>query len=375
MKMKKLSLIALSGLVACSGFALFACGEGKAQQEKSIYEVMTSLVKEVNENHKIDNGKDLFAEINNSQSERIYKFSTFTDNDKFDYCYNQLFTLPMMYISQYHSSLQELSGIKKLSKEVSDEIKTLRKEAGEMLEGFEELKIEYEILSTFQQDTVIYADELQNFRYQATNLISDTYDVAFSLARLEEKQFKSYSSLVNKSYNSEAETTSEETNLDEGLEDGKKLRDYLSLFVGNDYFSLLLKNSRSVDLTGKVNVIKSAHENFESYISDVYNQEAQSLAGENSSQGGAAAYNKKVDKIYGLLDRLAGDREILKTANEKFSIYDYLKNYTGDLPLDISQLEYSKDFADVHGSTINKYYTTNLLNFTEFLKENFIVKN
>ena len=359
---------ALAAVLICSSVALCACDNGK-KTDVPVYTSLSSLVKEINETGK--ESKLLISGIRTWGDRRSDYVLTPFDEKIEDHYFQTLFIVPMNYIADHYETIKELDAVKKMTKEQKSAVDTLKSDVNNMKNEFEDTLKNFTRLNSFTNTQVIYDDELQNFRFQATELIGATYKVALSLASVEDVFFRTYSGMVNKEELTE--------------KDSVMLRDYLSLFIAQDFYTLACMNAKSVHLENKVQVIYDVFDEdpdrkeddiskaplgiyAKDFLKEVYCiKNLASLSASSGTTGGEAAYNSKVSDLLEANAILKNDREILLNATSKFSYYDYLKSYTGELPLSSETMSASKGYEDVYARTIENYFNVTLKKHIKYL--------
>lgn len=351
--MKKIFKIAMAGIVICSGMAMFACGE--SAPDKNSFEKMDALVQQMKENSSNDaENKKMFTSGNVYNLESDYILSSF--NLMEDESYQALFALPMNYISSHYQVLKDIEAKKDLTNDDKNAINALKTNIDAMQTEYNKLSLQYERLKTFANTAgheIIYQGELQEFRYKTTDIVGATYKVAISLANVEEEVLDFYSGKINKSSLT--------------VQDTVEMRDYLSLYVGQDYYTLILKNCKSSNLSESVAMINSIKVDFKNFVKEVCApSELKSLS--SSSVGGSAiAYNSKIDNLLEVNELLKNDRQIMLKATSEFSFYDFMLSYNGE-NFDIESVKDLHNFQDLHVSAIEDYFKTTLKYYTNYIK-------
>ncbi len=340
MKQSKFLKIGLAAIILSSSLALFACG-GQADNSTA-YQKVDELVEVINQNQ--GTGK-LFSKSQVYNLSSDYIISSFVSID--DSVYKALFAIPMNYIASHYSVLSALDEMENISKSGKEAIETLKNNVDVMKDEYFKLDAQFQRLKTFSDLThqKIYEGEIQRFRYQSTDIIGATYNVALSLANVEEEVFDFYSGKVKK------ETLTQD--------DSRELRDYLALFVSQDYYTLLLKNCKSTNLSAKVDTINSARASFASFVRTFSAANNLKDLTQNSADE-TEPYQSKVDHLLKINKLLMEDRKIMIEATNQFSYYDFLLSYNGEGKLDIDQEEGLKNYEDVHVHSIEDYFSSKL---------------
>ncbi len=354
MKKRNFFKIAMAGIMVCSGFALVACGG--SQDDQSAFKKMDSLVEEMKANSSSDSDNSkLFrtGNVYNLSSEFILSSFNLTE----DKTYQALFALPMNYISSHYNILKDVEAKKDLTNEDRQAINQLKTDIDAMQSEYNKLNLQYQRLKTFPNASgheIIYQGELQEYRYKTTDIVGTTYKVALSLANVEEEVLSFYTGKVTKS------------KLE--VQDSVEIRDYLSLFVGQDYYTLLLKNSKSSNLSESVEVIENANNDFESFVKEICVPTELKVLSTGTSGGTTVAYNSKVDNLLKVNGLIKNDREIMTRATNEFSFYNFMLSYSGDEKLNIDNIKDLKNYEDIHVHAIEDYFSITLKGYTNNIK-------
>lgn len=344
MKKKYLTGI-LAGVVLCSSLTLFACGTDDKNKDL-VYDKANQIVSTMK------SSEGLFKSGTIYDVKTDFIFSSFKyDSDSF---YNGLFAIPMNYISSHYQILSDLKGRKDLTSENIELIDNLDASLTELNNAYTVVYQQYERLEAFtsndQTHDIIYEGALQLFRYDTTDIIGKAYEVAIDLSEIEESIFKVYSGMITSDNLTTADTA--------------EIRDYLSIYVGYDYYSLLLKNCQSYDLTDDISFLGNVENNFKNYLQNVVAIEETSL---NSLFGGAVGggtsiYNNvAITELLNVNNKMMEERKSLQTALSEYSYYDNFLN-----PKDQTQTE--NDFTQVHVHEIEQYFNLYMIEHTNYIK-------
>ena len=344
MKKKYLTGI-LAGLALCSSFTMLACGPSDENKDL-VFDKTNEIISTMQDS----NGLFKQSTIYNVESDFI--FSSFKyESDSF---YNALFVIPMNYITSHYKILNELEGKKDLSSEDVELIDNFTDTLTELNNAYQTVAQQYERLEAFtsndQTHEIIYEGALQVFRYDTTDIIGKAYQVAIELSEIEQNVFNVYGSMV----------TADNLTTD----DTANIRDYLSIYVGYDYYSLLLKNCQSYDLTDDVAFLGDVENNLKLFMENVVSVESSAL---NSLfggvvGGGTAIYNNTIiTDLLNVNNKLMEERKSLQTALNEYSFYD---NYV--YPKDTSQEV--NDFSEVHLHQIEQYFNLYIIEHTNYIK-------
>ncbi len=344
----------LAGVVMLSGLTLFACGGNDGSNPNDVYTKTNNIIEKMRED-----STSAFTTTYSYEIFSSYVFSAFKNSE--DSMYNGLFVLPMNYISSHYKTLENIKNEKNISNEGINAINNLSAKLDSLEASYKSMQEEYKRLKIFDSSTGvhegIYNGALQNFRYEATSIIGSAYSVAIEIANVEETVFKVYSGMKDKEI-----TTN----------DSLKIKDYLSLFVGYDYYNLLLNNCHSVDLTTKVGFVGQVETKFASFMREFAKFKADGLknlveqyqeeVGEGEDKEIIVTYdNKAIDKLLSANRILSEERKNLETALSKYSFYD---NYFNSEDIN----ESSDQFTQVHVDEIEAYYNLYLVEHTKFIK-------
>ena len=270
---KKIFKGLLAGVLLCTSVTLFACGD-EVKNQDIVFDKASAIVTEMNE----ERGLFESGSVYNVQSNYLLS-SLKTGNDTL---YSGLFVIPMNYIANHYQALSDLKGKDNLSGEVMEDIDNLAENLTELDNALDTVKAQYDRLMAFssndQTHDIIYEGALQLLRYDTTDIVGKAYKTAISLAQVEEGAFETYSGMI---------TAENLTTADSG-----KLRDYLSLYVGYDYYTLLLKNCQSFDMTDNVEFLGNIENNFSSYMQNIVSVSENGLNSLFSgASGGTVIYN------------------------------------------------------------------------------------
>ena len=339
---KKLLKGLLAGVVLCTSITLFACGEDVNNQDV-VYDRASAIVTEMNEERGLFESGSVYGVQSN------YVLSSLkTGNDSL---YSGLFIIPMNYIANHYQSLSELKGKSDLSREVLDDIDALVDDLTELDNALDTVKAQYDRLMAFssndQTHDIIYEGALQLLRYDTTDIVGKAYETAINIAQIEEGALATYSSMITADNLTTADTA--------------KVRDYLSLYIGYDYYSLLLKNCQSFDMTDNVDFLGDAENNFTSFMQNIV---AVGEDGLNSlfsgASGGTVIYNNiAVTGLVRANDKMIAERTSLSTALSEFSYYDnYLYPNAGE----------EGEFNNVNINEIENYFNLYLIEHTNYIQ-------
>lgn len=339
---KKIFKGLLAGVLLCTSVTLFACGD-EVKNQDIVFDKASAIVTEMNE----ERGLFESGSVYNVQSNYLLS-SLKTGNDTL---YSGLFVIPMNYIANHYQALSDLKGKDNLSGEVMEDIDNLAENLTELDNALDTVKAQYDRLMAFssndQTHDIIYEGALQLLRYDTTDIVGKAYKTAISLAQVEEGAFETYSGMI---------TAENLTTADSG-----KLRDYLSLYVGYDYYTLLLKNCQSFDMTDNVEFLGNIENNFSSYMQNVVSVSENGLNSLFSgASGGTVIYNNIA--VTGLLkanEKMIAERTSLSTALSEFSYYDnYLYPNAGE----------EGEFTHVNIGQIENYFNLFLVEYTNYIQ-------
>lgn len=334
----------LTAMVAClmmlSAFTLFACGKNEKPKDYSFTQ-LTSLTAEMKQNTEIFETSSVDGVLS------PYNFKAFSSSE-YQYLsfYNECFVIPMQFIERSYADLAKLKETS-LNKAGKVAVEKLNKSVDVMNEDYQGVKSIANNLKVFPSDSgIIYQGALQQFQYECTNLIASAYDVALNIAAVEGSVFNLYQNLRT----NELKT-----------DDTRKLRDYFSLQIGKDYFTLLLDSMNSKIVTTSENLefqnlMSSAKTGLSTFLATFVSKdvtELKNLQGEPTQIIGEYD-NKAVSELLAKQTDLEQEHKILSKCFDKFSLYDFYVRYN----CNIKSYENDMQYASIYFDYIQNYYNT-----------------
>ena len=323
---KKILGLAIALLLCFTGVGLFACNEGSPTTD--VYNDLTTLVTQINSNTQIFQG--------GAQNESGSNFQLKLLTSGHGYM-NNLFIIPMKYVNKNYTVLAPKTKSANLTKDVTN-----------MKNAYAQLCRQYEDLLIFDPSEDAYKGAFVDFLSTTTTFISATYDVALDIADFEEKQGV-YQDFATQGVSAE---------------EALKVKNYLSLKIGKDYFNLLLKSSNTNDFSKSYD--SSEYRQFKLFF-DTTKSQLSSFFTSFVSSTNVNTFTAERTEIMQLLDGqevMDEERDNLNLALKKVNMFELYRTYECDIK------EYAKDVknAEQYYNEITNYYSIYLVKMQNFIK-------
>lgn len=345
MKKKNIMTMCLAGILLCSSVALFACGERKPEEEVVSYNTLSSLVSDMKSN-------EMFSATSVEGVQSNFCLKPFLSTMTY---YNELFIMPMNYIETYHVNLQAIKDLPSINSEQDKYITQLEKDIPKLSEAFDSVLYQYKRLTAFSSEhQTIVQGALQLYQYECTDLIGSAYQVAIDIATIEEKVFGRFDAMV----------TAEQVTKD----DSKMIRDYISLFIGKDYYNALLvsSNSKNFNTSGDANVTRfgtfytGLKTDLTNYVRDIHGATSfKSLESDPITVGegedAQLVYNHiAITDLIASHQTMEEERVSLQKAFGQFSFYQFYQYYNCNL----NTYNNVNEFISIYYGEIKNYYNS-----------------
>lgn len=341
MKKKLYSIIAACVMVI-SAFVLVACGETSKPVDYSYTQLST-----LTETMKKDTSLFEAGSIDGVTSSYLIKA---LNNDTHGY-YNEVLVIPMTYIHRNLGDLETIKLIKNMTGEQKTAVDNLNKSVEKMTACYQTLKAQSVNLNSFPTGGTLYEGALQGFQYECTKFISNVYDVAFDMADIEIAIFNRFEDMKTRALVEE---------------DSVRMRNYVSLDVGYDYFNLLLESANSKRFTATQDASTNVHEftsfvdkaklGLKEYLVSVYSiwpNGLKSMQSEPNTEGATPVYNNvAVGQILEMRENMNEERKILSQSFSKFSLYDFYQSHNCNIKSYANAVKY----AEIYYNQIQDYY-------------------
>lgn len=323
---KKILGVVISLLLCFTGIGLCACDQGGSTSD--VYPQLTALV------GKINSDTQNFQGGAQSENGSNYQIKLFTSS----YGYiNNLFIIPMKYINNNYTVLAPKTNSASLTKDVTN-----------MNNAYTKLCDQYADLSIFSPSEEAYKGAFVDYLDRATTFISATYDVALDIASVEERQGV-YQDFVTKG----ASAT-----------EALKIKNYMSLKIGKDYFNLLLKSSKTNDFSKSYDTPQ--YRQFKLFFDTTKSQLSTFMTtfASSTSVKSFTAEQAELKQLFAAGDIMDAERENLGSALGKVNMFDLYHTYNCDID------EYAKSVksAEKYYDEISNYYSVYLVNMQNFIK-------
>jgi len=353
--MRKRIFTLLFACVMLGGAFMFAsCGE-KSKPIDYSYTELNALTESMRKDDY------LFVERDVDGVPTSYAFKAL-NGDLYEY-YNECFIVPMTYIHRNLPDLANLKFIKNLSSSQKNDINKLNKSIDKMKASLQPLKAQAVNLNNFPSSGTLYEGALQQYQYECTKFILNTYDVAFNLSQIEVTIYNRFNEMKTRALNQD---------------DSVIVRNYLSLKIGKDFTKLLLENSNSklfttatdastdvVEFKKFIDTSKTSLRNFIKYFYAIWPTNLKNLQSEPIVEENVVTYNNvKIDELLNMESVLDEERTILNKSFDKFSVYKFYQEHNCNLKSYSNQVK----FADVYYNEIQDYFNSYINLQIEYFK-------
>lgn len=339
---KRLCTALVACVMALSAFVLVACG-GESKPTDYAYTELSTLTETMRKDDY------LFVSGTVDGIPTSYSIKALSGGD-YEY-YNEVLIIPMTYIHRNLASLETIKYIKSLTGEQKSAVDALNGSVDVMNSNYQRLKAQSVNLNSFPVGGTLYEGALQGFQYECTKFISSVYEVAFDMADVEVTVFNRFEEMKTRALVEE---------------DSVRVRNYISLDIGYDYYNLLLKSSNSKRFTATKESSTNVHEfttfvdnaklGLKNYLTSVYAiwpSNLKSLQSEPKAEGTTFVYNNTaITEILAMRDNMNEERKILKQSFDKFSLYDFYQSHNCNL----QSYENAVKYAGVYYNEIQDYY-------------------